>query len=446
VPQTALDGRNTMEISLPRPVRAPGPKFPALALAALAAAAGAAPAQVVYTKIADTATGPFVSFGTPFSQNSQAPSLAGSVVAFNGGGVIYTAPAGGGGPPVASPVQLPTGQFVQALTQPATNGSRVAFVGANGSTGRTGVYSGPVGGGGSLAVVADPDTPVPNGSGNFQSFFQVAPSLSGSVVAFNGILNSTSPPTFGLYTGPAAGGGPLGRVADPTTAVTPNTVSPSVSGTVVAFNGTPSGGGSGIYTAPAAGGSFTPVASTASPIPNGSGTFTGFGLTPAVSGSVVAFVGSGSGQVGVYTRPVGGGALTRVADTSTAIPGGSGRFTNFPDIVDVSGSAVAFVGTGGGGQSGLYYAATAGGPLTKLLAIGDAFDGRTVSTLSFNDGLEGSDVAFTAAFTNGSQAIYVAHVSQVPEPSSLLLVAAGSLTVLAARRRRAASSGRPASD
>jgi len=217
---------------------------------------------------------------------------------------------------------------------------------------------------------------------------------------------------------------------------------------VVAFAGSASGGVRGVYTAPAAGGAFTTVADTITPIPNGSGAFSGFSSNPAVSGSVVAFAGTGSGgQFGVYTGPVGGGALTRVADTSTAVPGGSAHFTSF-GVVDVSGSVVAFTGFGPGSPSGIYVEDTAGGALAKLLAVGDTLDGKTVSNLYFNDGLEGSNVAFTAQFTDGSQGIYVGHVSPVPEPSSLLLVAAaGSLTLLARRRRRRPpSSGRPGSD
>lgn len=42
-----------------------------------------------------------------------------------------------------------------------------------------------------------------------------------------------------------------------------------------------------------------------------------------------------------------------VADTSTAIPGGSGKFTGF-GIPAIIGSYIAFDGTGSGGQQGIY--------------------------------------------------------------------------------------------
>ncbi len=405
-----------------------------VAAAALLWAAGAAPGQVVFTKITDTSSGPFSSFGTPSSPNSQAPSLSGSVVAFlanssGGGHGIVTAPSGGGPLVVVTNFFLPNGLPIGGfLSQPATDGSVVAFVAAD-IGGRPGVYTAPVTGSGPLARMADTTTPAPNGSGNFQSFFNEEPSISGSVVAF------TSAPSPGIYTGPATGGA-LARVADANTPVQPSAGSPSLSGAVVAFAGFPSGGGSGIYTGPAAGGALTPVADTTNAIPNGSGNFFSFGQTPAVSGSAVAFVGSGSGgQAGVYAGTVGGGPLARVADATTAIPGGSGTFTGF-SVVDVSGPAVTFVGTGSGGQSGVYFEAAAGGALTKLLAVGDTLDGKIVSALYFNDGLEGSNVAFTAAFTDGSQGVYVGHVSPVPEPAGLSAVGAGLVGLLGWRRGR----------
>ncbi len=407
--------------------------------AALVLTVGTAPGQVIFTKVADTKSGAFTSFGTNLSPGSQAPSLSGSVVAFLGNGSVYTAPAGGGVPVnVLAGATLPNGQLLGGvLSQPATDGSRVAFVAAD-FGGQPGIYTAPVGGGGGpLGRVADTATPVPNGTGNFRSFFNVEPSLSGARVAFTGIPNSTGAPQAGVYTGPAAGGA-LARVADPNTAVQPNASSPSLSGTVVAFSG--SGGGAvGIYTSPAAGGAFATVADNRTAIPNGSGNFFRFGPTPSVSGSTVAFVGFDSAnRAGVYTGPVGGGALARVADATTAIPGGSGTFTGF-GAVDVSGSVVAFVGSGGAVLSGIYFEDTAGGPLTKLVATGDTLDGRSVSNLFFNDGLDGPDIAFTAAFTDGSQAIFVGHVSAIPEPASWSLTAGAGLLGLLGWRRR----GRP---
>jgi Ca2+-binding RTX toxin-like protein len=53
------------------------------------------------------------------------------------------------------------------------------------------------------------------------------------------------------------------------------------------------------------------------------------------------------------------GALSVVADTSTAIPDGTGSFVNFDSRVALSDSRMAFIGAGSDGQ-GSVYAATSG--------------------------------------------------------------------------------------
>jgi hypothetical protein len=94
-------------------------------------------------------------------------------------------------------------------------------------------------------------------------------------------------------------------------------------------------------------------------IPDGAGTFTNFPYAPAIDAGNVAFLGTGAGgQQGVYfrTRPVDPCRL--IADLSTPIPGGTGNFTGFAGAPDVSGEAVAFFGTGAGGQQGVYFRTT----------------------------------------------------------------------------------------
>jgi hypothetical protein len=59
----------------------------------------------------------------------------------------------------------------------------------------------------------------------------------------------------------------------------------------------------------------------------------------------VVFVGAGASQLGVYATL--GGTLTRIADLTTAIPGGGGAlFKAFPAGPSLSGANVAFGGTG----------------------------------------------------------------------------------------------------
>ncbi len=98
---------------------------------------------------------------------------------------------------------------------------------------------------------------------------------------------------------------------------------------------------------------FQKVADTATSIPGGSGVFTDF--RPAVSGKDVGiFYGKGSsGQVGYYQFD--GTALTKLVDTGTAAPGGTGNFTNYSFFAyGVDTTNFSFHGTDAGGMSGLY--------------------------------------------------------------------------------------------
>src|SRR5262245_32422177 len=77
---------------------------------------------------------------------------------------------------------------------------------------------------------------------------------------------------------------------------------------------------------------FTKIVDTLTPIPGGSGTFIAFasnGVSPnqvAANGGNVIFPGAGSGgQQGFYSSTSQG--LTRIVDTSTSIPNGTGTFT-----------------------------------------------------------------------------------------------------------------------
>jgi len=147
-----------------------------------------------------------------------------------------------------------------------------------------------------LSRVADQNTAIPNGTGNFTSFG--GPLLSGANVAFFAD-GSSGQEGFYLFNGSA-----LSRVADLNTT-----------------------------------------------IPNGTGNFTGFGLL-ALSGGNVTFHGVGSsGQGGIYL--FNGSALSRVADKNTAIPNGTGNFTGF-GVPVLSGGNVAFFAVGSSGQGGIY--------------------------------------------------------------------------------------------
>jgi hypothetical protein len=396
-------------------------------------------AAYVFTKIADMST-PIPGGSGNFTGFNSSVSISGGTAAFQGFGSgtqsgIYT---GAGGPvtriaDLNTPVPGGSGNFdffVGPSTGPSISGGIVAFNGGTSGGATQGVY---IGSGGPLSRIADTSTPIPGGSGNFTGF--LSPSISGGTVAFAGFGSGTQ---GGVYTG---AGGPLTRIADTSTPIPGGSGTISVirseltpiSGGTVAFGAAGSGTQQGVYTG--SGGPLTRIADGSTPIPGGSGNFTGFAAFLSISGGTVAFGATGSGtQQGIYTGS--GGPLTRIADTNTPIPGGFGNFTFLSDP-SVSGGTVVFTGGGSGTQQGIY--TWTGGVLSKVIASGDTLDGKTVSdALTTDDSLDGSSLALGVRFTNNTTAVYEATLVAVPEPSSLVLILTGLVLTAAAVRSRAA--------
>ena len=179
-------------------------------------------------------------------------------------------------------------------------------------------------GGVTFVDVADANTPIPQGTGNFTTFG--LPSINGNYIAFDGMGSGGQD---GIYTWSQAGG--LQRVTDnglstPFGSFLPPTVS---SNGTAAFQADTSG----IYTGVGGGSSVTTVASASSIVPGnpgGSFFFNALDSRPAsIDKGVVAFEawthtqGGGVDQ-GIYTGPSSGGALSLVADRSTNLPFGNG--------------------------------------------------------------------------------------------------------------------------
>jgi hypothetical protein len=100
----------------------------------------------------------------------------------------------------------------------------------------------------------------------------------------------------------------------------------------------------------------------------------------------------------------------RIADLATPIPGGTGSFTGFTAVSSSLGHT-AFLGTGSGGQAGIYLASV----LTKVIAVGDTLEGKVVSALHLGrDGLDGDRLAFGASFTDGTEGVFVTRVAVSP--------------------------------
>ena len=93
--------------------------------------------------------------------------------------------------------------------------------------------------------------------------------------------------------------------------------------------------------------------------------------------------------------------FTKVADTATPIPGGSGLFTGFVDARDFDGRTVVFDGYGNGGQEGLY--SFRDGSL-ELLVNRNTLAPGTAQTFSifFDVAVSGNMAVFTAGWPGGS--------------------------------------------
>lgn len=274
----------------------------------------------------------------------------------------------------------------------------VGLIGS-GSDGQSGIYLVDAGGG-PLSRFVDTSTSIPAGNGNFTSYGGVR--LAGSHVVFSAGNSS------GIYAGPV-GGGPLIRLVDRNTPVPGGTGNfgtvPSAtlwyaSGMTVAFNS-----GSGIYTVPTTGGSVTRVVDTNTPVPGGSGLFGTLGNV-SVSGSFVGFRGSiGTTYDGVFTATTSGGSLAAVADINTPIPGGTGLFARF-QIQVVSGSKVAFIGFGQNDtQEGIFVGTVGGGPIARFADLTSPVPGGsgTFTTLYLGPtqmAFSGTTIVFEALSNN----------------------------------------------
>jgi hypothetical protein len=374
-----------------------------------------------------------------------AASLSGVNAAFHGAGSdgqqgIYRGSVSIPGNPVrvvdtATAIPGGTGNFTSFIPpnpiSPAIDGTRVAFFGA-GSAGQQGIYVSDSAIPGNPVKIANAVTAIPGGVGNFTAF-PTDPSLSGDYAVFAG---HGSGGQQGIYGGSVTIPGNPVRVADTATAIPGgvgnftsfipgNPVAPAIDGASVAFFGAGSAGQQGIYTASVTiPGNPVRVVDTASAIPDGVGDFTSFIAgnpgPPAIDGTRVAFFGAGnSGQQGIYiadsTIP---GNPVKIANATTAIPGGTGTFTGFGDV-SLSAVDAAFLGFGSGGQQGIY--ALTGGSLVKVVDLTDVLNGRAIVSLKFaRTGLSGDRVAFQATFADGSQGVYT---TSVVAPFALLVTA-----------------------
>ncbi len=161
---------------------------------------------------------------------------------------------------------------------------------------------------------------------------------------------------------------------------------------------------------------FVKVADTNTAIPGGTGRFVALGI-PSVDGGTVAFRADGEGgQQGVYA--LAGDMLTKVADLNTPVPG---RATNFDffgpvslpgDVSVASDGSVAFTGQTMG-QRGIYTNAT--GSLSTLVDDGALVPGNPGGRFGnfFHISYDAGQVAFTAVSDGFQQGLYLADGASV---------------------------------
>lgn len=359
-----------------------------------------------FTNIADTNTS--IPNGTGnFSFFNDQPSIDNDTVGFSSGGSgqygIYTGTGGSLTKVVDTNTPIPdgTGSFT-GFGDPALENGNVAFGGIG--DGQAGIYTII---GSSLGKVVDLNTPVPDATGNFSDFNIDSVSFDGTNVAFGGASSTGG----GIYT---LTEGSLRKVADSNTPI-PNgtgnftsfTGPVSIDNKDVAFIGEGSSGQSGIYLDDE--GSLITVVDENTPIPNGTGNFLLFGRY-SLDDERVAFTGFGSEESGIYIDD--GDSLTKVVDTNTPIPEGTGNFT-IVDFPVLEGENVLFLGernTGTEIQRGIYI--SDGNSITKVIDTNDTLDGKELADvnslpLAFGiDSLSDNSIAFVAQFSDGSSGIY----------------------------------------
>jgi hypothetical protein len=303
---------------------------------------------------------------------------------------IFTAPSSGAGPLTTvvngnTPIPGGSGNFRESFP-PASSGSAVAFWSVD-QNNVSGIFTNA---GGTIHVLANNSTAVPGGSGNFQGF-GFFPAISGQTVAFTGTDANFH---TGVY---ASTGGAVSVLANTNTAI-PNgtgnftTFGPlSLSQGAVAFEGLGSNKQDGLYTN--FGGSLRAVADLNTLVPGGTGNFTSFFSPPVISGNMLAFEADGAGgSNGLYLDNLDTHTLMKVLAVGDTLDGHTVEFINFgPSSLD--GGQLVFNVILNGAPDAIYVASVASVPEPAtwiLLTTGIAFGlvcrlkKRTIATQTAN--------------------------------------------------------------
>jgi len=254
--------------------------------------------------------------------------------------------------------------------------------------------------------IADSATPIPGGTGNFVTFSNmVSIDADGNVGLSES--NYNDPSNDGIH---LSVDGILSRVAGRSTSI------PSGTGTftsfsffgngiddgIVAFRGLGSSEQKGVYAYDSDGEALSLIADTSTAIPNGTGTFTAFTTAYADGGSYAFIAGGDSSQQGIYLST--GMSLTRIADKTTTVPDIGGTYGWSSQLGFDGGNLSFWSNVAGGSTPGeIIGGYTPGGGLVTLVTTATMVPivNTPFTQLSSPADLSGTTVAFRGAYAGG---------------------------------------------
>jgi hypothetical protein len=293
---------------------------------------------------------------------------------------------------------------------------------------------------GPIAIVANQNTPAPNGVGNFNGFIPGSVRLKSGNVAF---IAGTPGSVTGVFT---KIGATFARVADTNTAIPGSLLlakygyftSVGFDGQSVAFTGGAAQGGpfvdrSGVHTN--LGGALHVIANLATPVPGGGGggAFEDYSDAEIANGQLY-FRGVRSPDVDALYLNAAPGVFTPIAGINMPGPAGSVFTAWGGTIVDDSSDVGNLLASGIDSSSpqGSYYARI-DGQWSVVIRQHDILDGKEIVGFNGAD-LNGHTVVFAVTFSDLSGGVYAV---TVPEPSTVLGGAGwGGIALLLARHRR----------
>jgi hypothetical protein len=393
--------------------------FRAISAAALACsfAVAAARGDIKFTKIAETGE-PVWADGASTFQRFGTPCIDGTTVAFAHQicptsicmveGIYKFVDGAGVLVARAGATAFPggTGFFTNFKANLVIDGDCVAFAGY-GDDNQCGIYTDPDG----LVTIADTYTAVPGTNEPFTLL--INPWIDGGKVVFQ----AESALGGGVYLYDA---GVLSAIADHEATMPPDNeacfdvlMSPCTNNYKTAFTGR-GASARGVYFND--GRALACAADTATAIPSGSGVFTDFGNFAGIDGNGnVVFNGNNSStQRGIYLYNAATRSLEAVANRRSRLPGFNAYLWGFGSV-SFAGDNIAFVAKSGQGSLGydkdIYVRNN--GSMIKLVGYDDVLDGKTVNTVQMgHHAVSGNRVAFSVEFQEDYHiAIYVAELS-----------------------------------